>query len=77
MCGASVKTAFKADLREMAPTHGSGGGNGHRGKGEDSSDKGQRAATCAQLQAQAATEAFKDRIPLISRLAMENMEKAL
>ena len=29
------------------------------------------------MQAQAATEAFKDHIPLISRLAMENMEKAL
>ena len=67
----------KAELKEMAPTRGSEGGSGHRGKGEDSGGKGKRAVTQAQLQAQVAAEAFKDRIPLISRLAMENMEKAL
>ena len=50
---------------------------GHQGKGKDCSSKGKRVATRAQLQAQAAAEAFKDCISLISRIAMENMEKAL
>ena len=66
-----------AELREMALPHGSVGGNGRQGKGEDYSGKGKRAAIQDQLQAQEAAEVFKDRIPLISRLAMENMEKAL
>ena len=68
----------------MAPPHGgpgklggNAGATGNRGKGQDCSLKGKRATTKAQLVAQAAAKAFKDRISLISRLAMENVEKAL
>ena len=45
----SVRMENKAELREMAPPRGSMGGNGRRGKGEDYSGKGKRAATQAQL----------------------------
>ena len=47
--GVSVRTKNKVELREMALTCGSGGGSGQRGKGEDYSGKGKRAATQAQL----------------------------
>ena len=74
---ASTRKKNKVDFSKMAPPRGSVGGTGQRGKGEDRNGNGKRVATWGQLQAQDAIEAFKYRIPFISRLAMENMEKAL
>ena len=75
--GASARKENKVELRKMAPPRGSVGGTGQQGKREDRDGNGKRVATWGQLQAQDAIEAFEDCIPFISRLAMENMEKAL
>ena len=46
-------------------------------KGKNEIWMGKKVETWAQLQAQPAAEAFKDRISLIAHLAMDKVEKVL